>query len=67
MMPCTISDVVQFSRSARVNGRLASSVRDIYADAVADGLSAATLPELPRAAAMANNIDLKPVSEGVRP
>ena len=63
----TISDVVQFSRSARVNGRLARSVRDIYADAVADGFSAAMLPELPRAVAMANDVDLKPVSEHARP
>jgi hypothetical protein len=63
----TISDVVQFCRSAHVKGRLASSVRDIYAEAVADGFSAAMLPELPRAVALANDVDLKPVSEGARP
>ena len=63
----TISDVVQFSRSARVNGRLASSVRDIYAEAVADGFSAAMLPELPRAVALANDVDLKPMSEVAPP
>jgi 3-hydroxyisobutyrate dehydrogenase-like beta-hydroxyacid dehydrogenase len=62
----TISDVVQFSRSAHMKGRLASSVREIYAEAVADGFSAAMLPELPRAVALANNVDLKPVSEGAR-
>lgn len=63
----TISDVVQFSRSTRVNGRLASSVRDIYAEAVADGFSAAMLPELPRAVALANDVDLKPMSEVALP
>jgi hypothetical protein len=60
----TISDVVQFSRSVRLNGRLASSVREIYAEAVADGFSAAMLPELPRAVAKANDIDLKPAFDG---
>ena len=60
----TISDVVQFSRSVRLKGRLASSVREIYAEAVADGFSAAMLPELPRAVAKANDIDLKPAFDG---
>ena len=60
----TISDVVQFSRSVRMNGRLASSVREIYAEAVANGFSAAMLPELPRAVAKANDIDLKPAFDG---
>lgn len=63
----TISDVVQFSRSVRVNGRLASSVREIHAEAVANGFSAAMLPELPRAVAKANDIDLKPAFDGALP
>jgi hypothetical protein len=63
----TISDVVQFSQSVRANGRLASSVREIYAEAVADGFSAAMLPELPRAVAKANDIDLKPACDGAPP
>jgi hypothetical protein len=59
----TISDVVQFSRSVRLHGRLASGVRDLYAEAVADGFGEAMLPELPRAVARANDIDLRPASE----
>ena len=60
----TISDVVQFSRSVRLHGRLASGVRDLYAEAVADGFGEAMLPELPRAVARANDIDLRPASDG---
>jgi 3-hydroxyisobutyrate dehydrogenase-like beta-hydroxyacid dehydrogenase len=59
----TISDVAQFLRSVGLNGRLASGVRDVYARAVADGFGASMLPELPRAVAKANNIDLTPASE----
>jgi hypothetical protein len=59
----TISDVVQFSRSVCLHGRLASGVRDLYAEAVADGFGAAMLPELPRAVARANDIDLRPASD----
>lgn len=61
----TISDVVELSRSVRLKGRLASSVRKIYAEAVADGFSTAMLPELPRAVAKANDVDLKPAFDGV--
>jgi 3-hydroxyisobutyrate dehydrogenase-like beta-hydroxyacid dehydrogenase len=63
----TISDVVQFSRSVGLKGRLAGSVREIYAEAVADGFSAAMLPELPRAVAKANDIDLKTAFDGGPP
>jgi 3-hydroxyisobutyrate dehydrogenase-like beta-hydroxyacid dehydrogenase len=63
----TISDVVQFSRSIGLKGRLAGSVREIYAEAVADGFSAAMLPELPRAVAKANDIDLKIAFDGAPP
>lgn len=63
----TISDVVQFSRSVGLKGHLAGSVREIYAEAVADGFSAAMLPELPRAVAKANDIDLKPAFDGAPP
>jgi 3-hydroxyisobutyrate dehydrogenase-like beta-hydroxyacid dehydrogenase len=63
----TISDVVQFSRSIGLKGRLAGSVREIYAEAVADGFSAAMLPELPRAVAKANDIDLKIAFDGTPP
>jgi 3-hydroxyisobutyrate dehydrogenase-like beta-hydroxyacid dehydrogenase len=59
----TISDVAQFSRSVGLNGRLASGVRELYAQAVADGFGASMLPELPRAVAKANSIDLRPASE----
>ena len=58
----TISDVVAFSRSVRLKGRLAGSVSEIFAEAVADGFGAAMLPELPRAVASANDIDLRPAS-----
>jgi hypothetical protein len=50
-----------------MNGRLASSVREIYAEAVADGFSVAMLPELPRAVAKANNIDLELAFDGAPP
>ena len=60
----TISDVAQFSRSVRLHGGLASGVRDLYAEAVADGFGEAMLPELPRAVARANDIDLRPASDG---
>jgi hypothetical protein len=61
----TISDVLQFSRSVGLKGRLAGSVREIYAKAVADGFGAAMLPELARdAVAKANDIDLKPAFDG---
>ena len=63
----TISDVVQFSRSVRLHGRLASGVRELYAEAVADGFGEAMLPELPRAVARANDIDLRPASDGASP
>jgi 3-hydroxyisobutyrate dehydrogenase-like beta-hydroxyacid dehydrogenase len=59
----TISDVAQFSRSVGVNGGLANGVREIYVQAIADGFGASMLPELPRAVARANNIDLRPGSE----
>jgi hypothetical protein len=63
----TISDVVQFSRSVGLKGRLAGSVRELYAEAVADGFSAAMLPELPRTVAKANDIDLKTAFDGAPP
>jgi 3-hydroxyisobutyrate dehydrogenase-like beta-hydroxyacid dehydrogenase len=63
----TISDVVQFSRSVRLHGRLANGVRELYAEAVADGFGEAMLPELPRAVARANDIDLRPASDGASP
>jgi hypothetical protein len=47
-----------------LKGRLAGSVREIYAKAVADGFGAAMLPELARAVAKANDIDLKPAFDG---
>jgi 3-hydroxyisobutyrate dehydrogenase-like beta-hydroxyacid dehydrogenase len=59
----TISDVTQFSRSVGLNGRLANGVRELYAQAIADGFGGSMLPELPRAVAKANDIDLKPASE----
>jgi 3-hydroxyisobutyrate dehydrogenase-like beta-hydroxyacid dehydrogenase len=63
----TISDVLAFSRSLQVRDELASCLRDVFADAVADGFGGAMLPELPRAVAKANNIDLKPASDGAAP
>jgi hypothetical protein len=60
----TISDVFQFSQSVDLKGRLAGSVREIYAEAVADGFGAAMLPELAGAVAKANDIDLKPAFDG---
>jgi hypothetical protein len=60
----TISDVFQFSRSVGLKGRLAGSVREIYAKAVADGFGAVMLPELACAVAKANDIDLKPAFDG---
>ena len=63
----TISDVVAFSRSVRLKGCLAGSVRQVFEEAVADGYGASMLPELPRAVAEANNIDLRPASAGATP
>jgi hypothetical protein len=39
-------------------------VREIYAEAVADGFGAAMLSELAGAVAKANDIDLKPAFDG---
>jgi 3-hydroxyisobutyrate dehydrogenase-like beta-hydroxyacid dehydrogenase len=58
----TVSDVVAFSGSVSANIRLARSVRDVYAAAVADGFGAAMLPQLPQAVARASDIDLKPAN-----
>lgn len=63
----TISDVAAFFKSIHLNGRLAGCVREVFAQAVADGFGAAMLPELPRAVAKANNIDLRPASEDAAP
>ena len=59
----TISDVAQLPRSVGLNGSLASGVRELYAQAIADGFGASMLPELPHTVAKANNIDLRPASE----
>lgn len=63
----TISEVVAFSRSVHLKGRLAGSVNEVFAEAVADGFGAAMLPELPRAVASANDIDLRPASVEAAP
>lgn len=61
----TITDVVQYSRSVRLDGNLADSVRELYSKAVADGFGPSMLPELPRAVARANGMELKPMNEDV--
>jgi 3-hydroxyisobutyrate dehydrogenase-like beta-hydroxyacid dehydrogenase len=59
----TISDVVAFSKSVRLSGRLPACVREVFAEAVASGFGPAMLPELPRAVARANGIDLRPATD----
>jgi 3-hydroxyisobutyrate dehydrogenase-like beta-hydroxyacid dehydrogenase len=63
----TISDVVALSQTLQVRHELAASLRDVFARAVADGFGKAMLPELPRAVARANDIDLKPASRLAAP
>jgi 3-hydroxyisobutyrate dehydrogenase-like beta-hydroxyacid dehydrogenase len=60
----TMSDVAAFSKSLHLNGHMATCVRDVFAAAVVDGFGAAMLPELPRAVAKANNIEITPASDG---
>jgi hypothetical protein len=48
----------------RFNASLATCVRDLFAKALLDRFGAATLSELPRAFAKANDLVLRPMNEG---
>lgn len=56
----TIGDALEFTTKSGLDMRLIRAVRDIYSAAIAQGLSEANLPELPRSVAAANGVDLEP-------